>query len=359
MRKTILAPLLVLLLVAGCRSSECTSKLPRGKVSAEWASAVEDFYREAVSVQAPDKAQPHSIMVLKKGKVIYEEYFAGYAPDSVHQVYSVSKTVLALAAGFAVEEGKIGVDDKVTDYFPGRLPENISDTLSSMTVRHLLTMTCGMEETAKLLSAFKGDTSFSYLEEFFASRQAHMPGTEFYYNFFAPYILAAIIQKQVGMSIMDYIRPRLLEPLKITDMQWETSHEGICVGGWGMLLCTEDMAKLGQLLLQRGRWNGRQLISPQWMDTMTSKLVESMPVNAFARISDPAQLTDPANDHTYGYGYYVWQGKGHTYRMEGILGQLVIVSPDKDLVLAMTGMSNMDQRYLDIIWKHFSHLLVK
>ena len=354
MRKIAFASLFILLIAAGCRNQEATSDLPRGKVSAEWAAAVEDFYQEAVSVQAPDKAQPYSIMVLKKGKVVYEGYFAGFTPDSLTEVFSVSKTVLALAAGFAVEEGKISVDDRVTDYFPDRLPENVSDTLSSMTIRHLLTMTCGMEETPKLLSAFKGNTSFSWLEEFFASRQANMPGTEFYYNFFAPYILAAIIQNEVGTGIVDYIRPRLLEPLQITDMQWDTSFEGICVGGWGMRLCPEDMAKLGQLLLQRGKWKGRQLISSQWIDTMTSNLVDSRPINAFVVDRDPVKLSDPANDHTQGYGYYVWQGRAHTYRMEGILGQFVIVSPARNLVLVITSNSNMDQRYMDIIWKHFS-----
>ena len=357
MKRVAFASLFVLLLVTGCRTS--SGDLPRGRVSDEWSSAAEAFYQDAISVQAPDKAQPHSIMVLKKGKVVYEDYFAGYAPDSLYQVYSVSKTVLALAAGFAVEEGKISVDDKVIDFFPGRLPENVSDTLSSIAVKHLLTMTCGMEESPKLLSAFSGNTSFSWLEEFFASKQANMPGEDFYYNFFSPYVLAAIIEKEVGMSVMDYIRPRLLDPLQITDMQWDTSHEGICVGGWGMLLCTEDLAKLGQLLLQRGRWNGRQLISAEWVDTMTSNLVESRPKSAFTSNMDLAMLEDPANDHSQGYGYYVWQGKGNTYRLEGLFGQFVFVSPATNTVLVLTSKSNMDQRYLDIIWKHFSQFLVK
>ena len=156
------------------------------------------------------------------------------------------------------------------------------------------------------------------------------------------------------MSVMDYIRPRLLDPLQITDMQWDTSHEGICVGGWGMRVCTEDMAKLGQLLLQRGKWNGRQLVSPQWVDTMTSNLVESRPKSAFAANMDPAELEDPANDHSQGYGYYVWQGKGNTYRMEGLQGRHVIVSPSRNIVFVITSRTNMSQGYLDIIWKHFS-----
>ncbi len=354
MRKIVFEILSVLLLVTGCGNPKTTSALPRGKVSPEWTSAVEAFYQDAV------EAQPNSIMVLENGEVIFEKHFAGFGPDSLHEVYSVSKTVLAIATGFAVEEGLLSVDDRVIDFFPGRLPENVSDTLSSMTIKHLLTMTCGMEETPRLLSAFEGNTSFSWLEEFFASRQANMPGTEFYYNFFSSYVLAAIIQKEAGMSVMDYIRPRLLDPLQITDMQWGTSHEGICFGGWGMRLCTEDMAKLGLLLLQRGQWNGHQLISQQWVDTMTSNLVKSLPKNAFSADMDPAILADPANDHSQGYGYYVWQGKGGTYRMEGIGGQFVFICPSTNLVLVITSQCDMnDQEYLNIIAKHFSHFFQK
>ena len=158
---------------------------------------------------------------------------------------------------------------------------------------------------------------------------------------------------------MDYIRPRLLDPLQITDMQWDTSHEGICVGGWGMRICTEDMAKLGQLLLQRGKWKGRQLISSQWIDTMTSNLVESRPKSAFAVNMNPSELEDPANDHSQGYGYYVWQGRGNTYRMEGLQGRHVIVSPSRNIVFVITSRTNMSQGYLDIIWKHFSNLIAK
>lgn len=359
MRKISFAVLFILLLVSGCRNSCTTSTLPRGKASAEWASAAEAFYQEALSMPAPDGAEPNSIMVLKNGKVIYEEYFAGFAPDSLVDVFSISKTVLAIATGFAVEEGKISVDDKVTGFFPDILPVNVSDTLSSMTIKHLLTMTCGMEETPKLLSAFSGNTSFSWLEEFFASQQVSMPGTEFYYNFFAPYILAAIIEKEVGMSVMDYIRPRLLDPLQITDMQWDSSHEGICVGGWGMRICTEDMAKLGQFLLQRGKWNGRQLISPEWVDTMTSNLVDCKPVSAFTSKMDPAELEDPANDHSQGYGYFVWQGKYNTYRAEGLKGRFIFISPDKEIVFAITSDTNLGQKYIDLIWKHFSQFFQK
>ncbi|MBQ0006473.1 MAG: serine hydrolase, partial [Alistipes sp.] len=262
------------------------------------------------------------------------------------------------AAGFAVKEGLFSVEDKVMDFFPEQLPEHVSDTLAAMTIRHLLTMTCGLEETPKLLSVFKknADTDFDWISEFFASSQISMPGTQFYYNFFSSYIIAAIIEKTSGTGVVDYITPRLLEPLHITDMEWQVSPAGICVGGWGMKLCTEDMAKLGLLLLQHGKWNGRQLLPAEWVDTMTSKLVESSPTNAFTKSSDSEVLNDSENDHSQGYGYYVWQGKHGTYRMEGMLGNLVFVNPEKEVVLVFTSRSNMDQKYIDLIWKNFAHL---
>ena len=350
---------LAVLLVTGCRNADVSASLPRGKVSPEWASAADSFYVDAVSVAAPDKAQPYSIMVVDHGKVALERWYDGHTAESRENVYSECKTVLALAAGMAVEEGLFSVEDRVVDLFPGQLPENVTDTLSSMTIRHLLTMTCGLEESPKLLTVFSksGDKDFDWIREFFASSPTSMPGTQFYYNFFSSYIMAAIIEKTSGMGVMDYIRPRLLEPLHITDAEWEVSPAGICVGGWGMLLCTEDVAKLGQLLLQRGKWNGTQLVPAEWVDTMTSKLVESGPVNAFVKLKNPSLVADPENEHSQGYGYYVWQGKYGTYRLEGMRGKLTIVDPARETVLVLIGDTNMEQGYIDLIWKHFAHLM--
>ncbi|MCQ2173619.1 MAG: beta-lactamase family protein [Bacteroidales bacterium] len=359
MKKLALSVFLAASLFGVCRNAYSSDILPRGDESVEWALAAESFYNEAVSVPAPDKAQPYSIMVVDHGKVVLERCYGGYTADSRVNVLSECKTVLALAAGIAVEEGLFSVGDRVADFFPGHLPHKVSDTLSSMTIRHLLTMTCGWEESSKLLSVFarNSDKDFDWIGEFFASRPTSVPGTQFYYNFFASYIMAAIIEKTSGMHVMDYIRPRLLEPLDITDAEWEVSPAGICVGGWGMLLCTEDLAKLGQLLLQRGKWNGRQLVPEEWIDSMTSKQVESGPFNAFLGRYNPSVGYDTENEHSQGYGYYVWRGKYGTYRMEGLRGKLTIVSPARETVLVLTGDTNLEQEYVDLIWKHFAHLM--
>ena len=345
------------LLITGCKSGEGTVDLPRGEESAEWTAAAESFRQDALSVVAPDVAVPFSIMAVDHGKVVFEQWYEDFTPESVYDVYSVSKTLLALAVGCAVDDGLISVDDKVIDYFPDKLPEHVSDTLSSMEIRHLITMTCGMEETAKLMDVFRGKEDFDWIEEFFNSKQTAMPGTKYYYNFFTPYIVAAILQKVTGEKLVDYIRPRLLYPMHITDLEWKESPAGICVGGWGLFVCTEDMAKLGQLLLQRGEWNGRQLVSAKWVETMTSKLVDSAPLSAYTVNKDPAMLADPENDHAQGYGYYIWQGKQGTYRAEGLDGRHIIINPEKEVVFAITSHTNMDQRYIDLIWKHFGKLL--
>lgn len=358
MKRFIFVLIIVFLLVPGCRTAGDTASLPRGDVSREWIAAAESFRQEALSVEAPDVAIPYSIMVVDHGKVVFEQWYEGTTPESTIEVYSVSKVVMALAAGCAIEDGLFRVDDKVIGFFPDQLPQAVSDTLSAMTVRDLLTMTCGMEETPKLISVFSGNKDFDWIKEFFNSRQTSLPGTSFYYNFFASFIVAAILEKTSGMGVVDYIRPRLLEPLHITDLEWDDSPSGICVGGWGMRLCTEDMAKIGQLLLQRGKWNGRQLVSAQWVDTMTSNLVPSNPLNAFTSRIDPEMLHNPRNDHSQGYGYFVWRGNYDTYRAEGMRGQYIIVKPEKELVFVITSNSNMDQKYIDLIWKHFKHLFI-
>lgn len=349
--------LLAVSLLASCRNNNGDTLMPRGKVSTEWAAAAEAFIAETDSVQAPDIAKTNSIMIVHHGKVVFEQYYDGFTPDSTLDVYSVSKTLLALAVGCAADEGLLSVDDRVIDYFPDKLPENVSDTLSALKISHLLTMTCGLEETPKLLAAFSGKDDFDWLEEFFNSRQAHMPGTSFYYNFFSPYIVSAILEKVTGLGVVDYITPRLLEPLHITDLVWKDSPAGICVGGWGLSVCTEDMAKIGQLIIQHGKWNGRQLVPAEWVGTMTSNLVASKPLSAFTYRMDPKMLEDPENDHSQGYGYYVWQGKSGTYRAEGLKGRHIIISPSKETVFAITSNSNMDQRYFDLIWKHFGNLI--
>ncbi len=145
---------LAVLFTAGCKETDEQTSLPRGEISPQWAAAAESFYNDAMSVTAPDRAQPYSIMAVEHGKVVFEQWYNGKTPESTFDVYSVSKTVLALAVGFAVEEGLFSVEDRVADYFLEQLPEHVSDTLSAMTIRHLLTMTCGLEESPKLLSVF-------------------------------------------------------------------------------------------------------------------------------------------------------------------------------------------------------------
>ena len=357
MKRLFILVIVAFFLISGCKSGVKVIDLPRGEASPEWIAAAESFRQDALSIEAPDVVVPYSIMVVDHGKVVLELWYEGYSADSLFDVYSVSKTVLALAVGCAVDEGLFSVEDRVIDYFPDKLPDTISDTLSAMKIRHLLTMTCGMEETPELLSVFSGNDNFDWIEEFFNSKQAAIPGTSFYYNFFASYIVAAIIEKTAGMGVLDYIKPRLLDPLHITDMKWDDSPAGICVGGWGMFVCTEDMAKIGQLLVQRGKWNGCQLVSSEWIDTMTSNLVASKSLNAFTNREDLKMMEDQKNDYFQGYGYYVWQCKSGIYRAEGLDGKCIIINPSKETVFAITSHSNMDQRYLDLIWKHFGDLI--
>ena len=359
MKKNIFTLLsVVILFVGGCNRTKDASSLPRGEVSNQWSVAAKKFRTEAKKIDKPSMPGPLSIMAVERGKVVFEKWYEGYTPDSVYNTYSISKTVLALAAGCAVDEGLINVDDKVADYFSDKLPDTASDSLSSMTLRHLLTMTSGLEETPKLLGVFRGNKDFDWTEEFFNSTLTSLPGTQFYYNLFAPCIVASMLEKRIGMNVVDYIKPRLLEPMHITDLEWEKTSDGTCIGAWGMSACTEDLAKIGQLLLQHGEWNGRQLVSKEWVDTMTSKLIPSTSLCAFTKGIDPALLSDKNDDHAQGYGYYVWQGKYGSYRAEGLDGRYIIISPTKQTVFVITSHSAIQQQvYIDLIWEMFGHLM--
>lgn len=357
MKRLLTFLLITFLLISGSIAQNGAAKLPRGRVSPQWSKAAENFCKETRTVDTPDIAIPYSIMVVDHGNVVFEQWYEGYTAESLFNVYSVSKTILALAVGCAVDEGRFSLDDKVIDFFPNQLPQHVSDTLSAMTIRHLLTMTCGLQESPKLLSVFSGNTDFDWIAEFFNSPQTSLPGTTFYYNFFSPYILAAIVEKNTEMNVVDYIRPRLLEPMQITDLQWGNSPAGICLGAWGAELCTEDMAKIGLLLLQKGKWNGQQLVPSKWVETMTSKQVESKPLCAFLLNMPPEFFNDPNNDHAQGYGYYVWMGKYGTIRAEGLDGRHIIMNPKKDVVFVITSHTNMDQKFIDLIYKHFESLL--
>ncbi|OAV75742.1 putative periplasmic esterase [Bacteroidales bacterium Barb7] len=281
----------------------------------------------------------HSFMLLRHGKVISEAWWHPYKATTRQVMHSVSKTFTATAIGFAVDEKLLATDDKVISFFPDALPDTVSPFLQEMRIRDLLTMAAGFERTIE----FTIDNP-NWVKAFLAIPVVEQPGGRFVYNSYATYMLSAIIQKVTGMTVQDYLTPRLLEPLGITDVQWEKDGNGIIVGGWGMRIKTSDMAKLGQFYLNRGKWNGEQLLSEAWIAEASSPHIFQQPERT---------AEENAGDFfAQGYGYQVWMCPDGAYRADGANAQLVVVLPAKDAVIVTTSHTSQAGKLMELMWTH-------
>ncbi len=272
----------------------------------------------------------HSVMVVRHGHVVAEGWWGPYDAKTPHQLYSLSKSFTSIAVGLAIEEGKLSVDDEVAQLFADQMPQDPSDNLKSMRVRDLLSMATGHDSEPKVM------TEKQWVKAFLSHPIPKKPGTHFMYNTPATYMCSAAVQKKTGQTVADYLQSRLFDPLGFESPTWGKSPEGITLGGYGLNICTEDIAKFGQLCLQKGKWNDRQLVPAAWIEQATSK-----------QISNGA---DPKSDWSQGYGYQFWRCRNGGYRGDGAFGQYCIVLPEQDAVIAITsGVKNM-QAVLDLVW---------
>ncbi|TCC65994.1 class C beta-lactamase-related serine hydrolase [Kribbella pittospori] len=288
-------------------------------------------------IAALDESEPEiqTVMLLQHGHVVLEEEWSPYRLADPHLLFSVSKSFTSTGVGLAIDAGLLTLDDKVISFFGAdELPETISDNLAAMTVRHLLTMTTGhSEDTVAALSRDR-----RMVKIFLGLDVDHEPGTVFVYNSGATYMLSAILQRLTGDRLFDYLKPRLFEPLGITEATWQVSREGITVGGWGLSINTESLAKFGQLLLQHGAWEGKQLVPAEWYEAATSKQVPN------------DHQENP--DWQQGYGFQFWRGRNNTYRGDGAFGQFVMILPDHDAALIVTSATGDMQAVVDTVWDH-------
>ena len=337
--KYILTPILffcfALLLSAGG-----PKELPRASIDEQLPSAAVDAFLRAVKAKNMDL---HSMMVVRDGRVVCEKWFGGHAPDKNHVMWSVSKTWTATAVGFAVTEKKFSVDDKVISFFPDDLPAEISPNLAEMRVRDLLTMSVGHDKdpTGSIRGADR-NAEGSWEKAFLAVPVVHKPGTKFVYNSLATYMLASIVRKTTGENVLDYLKPRLLEPLGIVGAVWDCNPSGTNVGGWGLHVKTEDMAKLGLLLLQRGKWNGKQILPEAWVEEATTRKILQDP-NVEPEKSD--------SDWKQGYCYQIWRCRNDAFRADGKDGQFIVVLPKENAVVVLTANIGDMQAELNLVWE--------
>lgn len=302
-----------------------------------------------------DSIELHSMMVLQHGKVIYEKWMNGGNPDSLHILNSVSKTFTSLAIGLAMEEGKLKLDDKLVSFFPDQLPQKVSDNLAAITVRHLLTMTCGhaTDHTYEMQQLAKADPAMDWVKQFLSYPVEYTPGEVYCYNSVGTFMLSAILQKVTGEKLFDYLNKRLFEPLGIKHACWTETKQGINYGGWGLYLKTEDLVKVGQLLLQKGEWNGKRLIPAAWVQEMSKKQVDSSPAGINSvELSKSGKKASADPDWIQGYGYQMWRCRNNAFRADGARGQYILVLPDQDAVIAMTANTLNMQGEINLVWRY-------
>ena len=351
MRKTFFAALVLMALTA-CKNNvkETTDviDLPRTETPDSVAKAMDGFFEQA----AADSMDIHSVMIVRNGSVIFSRWQSEGADTVPHVLHSVSKTFTATAVGLAIADDKLALTDKVVDFFPDKLPANVSDNLKKMSVRDLLTMTCGHD----VEPSGRGEGA-DWIESFLAWPVEHEPGTFYLYNSLGTYMCSAIVQKVTGEKVVDYLNTRLFKPLHIDKPKWEESPQGINCGGWGLYLKTEDLAKMGQLLLQKGEWNGQQLIPAEWVAEMSKKQVES--INPGTRIEQAEErgMTKETSDWMQGYGYQMWRCRPGCFRADGARGQYIIVVPDKNAVIAITSDNGDLQGELNLVWERILPVL--
>lgn len=266
------------------------------------------------------QAGAHSLLLARHGRLIAQGWFAPYRPGVWHVTHSLCKSFTGTAVGLAIAEGRFGLEDPVAGYFPEYCSLRTSRRMRAVTVRHLLTMSSGITFN-EIGQALETD----WVRAIFESEVAFEPGSRFFYNSMNSYLLSALVQKTTGQNLLEYLRPRLFEPMGFGPLGWEKCPKGIVKGGWGMYLLPEDMLKFGQLYLQGGLWQGpggpRQLLPAQWVQQATA-----------------TSMSGPEGE----YGLHIWTcAQDGSFLMNGMFGQYVAVFPRQDMVAVLTsGSSN-------------------
>jgi CubicO group peptidase (beta-lactamase class C family) len=276
----------------------------------------------------------HSIMIVRHGYVIAEGWWYPYSKEHRQQLYSLSKSFTGTAIGYAVSEGLLTVEDPVIQFFKDEKPAEISDNLAALKVKHLLSMSVGHGKDSIMIIE-KSPAGTPWAKTFLSLPVVFPPGSQFMYNSGASFMLSAIITKLTGKTAHEYLKPRLYEPLEITNATWGQNPDGINMGASHLRMRTEDIAKFGQLYLQNGVWKGEQVLRKDWVATAQAKHIDN-----------------GKNDSSwgYGYGYQFWLNPPGGYRADGAFGQYCMILPDEDAVVAITSESPATKTTMQMVW---------
>jgi CubicO group peptidase (beta-lactamase class C family) len=266
----------------------------------------------------------HSVLVVRHGYLVTEVYFPPYTQEIKHPIYSITKSVTSAMTGMAIRDGHIkNIQQPVLDFFPEIAKATKDKYLRDMTLEHLLTMSAGFNKGT--LPDFAGrDASFDAVRHILTYQSVlDKPGETFYYDSGLPHVLSTVIQETSGLTLEEYARLNLFNPLGISDFSWQSDPQGITNGSTGLSLRPQDMAKLGYLYLHNGQWKGKQIVPANWVRASTTRHMETK------------GLMNTAEDD--GYGYYWWIDSFGGYSAHGLGGQYVFVLPGLDMIVVFTG----------------------
>ena len=322
------------LLLSNTSSAQKSASLPRSSPEQQGIASADLL----AFVEAADKEidTMNSFMLVRHGQVVAEGWWAPYDRDTPHVLYSLSKSFTSTAVGFALAEGKLNLDDPVLKFFPDEAPADPPPNLRAMRVRDLLRMNTGNQSEAPIRVDDPSKQKDTWVKTFLSHTVPFKPGTHFLYNSPATYMLSAIVQKVTGLTVLEYLRPRLFEPLGFKNPVWVSSPQGISAGAYGLSVRTEEIARFGELYLHKGIWNGKQLIPSTWVEQATA--IQTSTGSA------------PTSDWDQGYGYQFWRSRHNSFRGDGAFGQYCMVIPELDAVVAITsGVRNM-QQVMNLVW---------
>ncbi|TDW81343.1 serine hydrolase [Kribbella sp. VKM Ac-2566] len=310
--------------------------LPRSAPGAAGVSArsiVELLDRlEAESVEC------HSIMVVRRGHVVAEGWWAPYSAERPHLLYSLTKSFTSIAVGLAIADGLLALDDRLVDVLPDHVPDDVSEQGRRITVHHLLSMTAGHAEDS-LEQAWQlepGDLVKGFLRTPFSAPE----GSQHTYDNSTTFILARMVERVTGRGLPELLDERIFQPMGIDHAEWDRVASGAAFGFHGLHLTTEAVAAFGELLLRGGLWHDRQLVPREWVELATSRHVDTLPLPNWRR--NPEFL--------YGYGYQFWMSQ-HGYHGNGAFGQYCVVAPEHDLVVVVTGSNEQEHALPGLLWE--------
>lgn len=310
------------------------SALPRSSPEQQGISSLDLF----AFIDAADKEidTMNSFMLVRHGHVVAEGWWSPYDQDTPHILFSLSKSFTSTAVGLAIAEGKLSLDDQVLKFFPEDAPAEPSRNLTAMRVRDLLRMNTGNQSEAQFGVFGPAKTTDPWTRIFLGHPVPFKPGTHFLYNSPATYMLSAIVQKVTGKTVLEYLRPTLFDPLGFKDPLWLENEQGVTVGAYGLSARTEEIASFGLLYLQKGKWNGKQLIPASWVEQATSM--------------QTSNGSSPSSDWDQGYGYQFWRSRHNSFRGDGAFGQYCMIIPELDAVIAITSGVRDMQKVMNLVW---------